>query len=254
MAAFGKTRNCERQRVTRATRRRGGVVTSETLGSRPREEWIEIPVPPLVTEEVFALAQERMQQNNTMSRRRTTVPSVVQGLVICQKCGYAFSRISTQKPTHRLHYYKCVGSEAWRKNPGPLCDNRRCIRIELLDDIVWTEVARLLEDPTLIQHEISRRLEAARTSDPAAKREETVRRELARVTNSTERLPNAYQEQLFSIEQLRDRMPALRQRQQALRSELQAIADNTRDRGTFLRLAETLTSFLGRAPKERQHA
>ena len=49
----------------------------------------------------------------------------------------------------------------------------------------------------------------------------------------------------MSIEQLRERMPALRQREQTLRAELQAITDQANDRATFLRLAETLTAFLG---------
>jgi site-specific DNA recombinase len=50
----------------------------------------------------------------------------------------------------------------------------------------------------------------------------------------------------MSIEQLRERMPALRQREQSLRAELQAITDQANDRATFLRLAETLTAFLAR--------
>src|SRR6516162_3316343 len=41
-------------------------------------------------------------------------------------------------------------------------------------------------------------------------------------------------------------MPALRHRQQTLSAELQAITDQTNDRGAFLRLAETLTAFLAR--------
>jgi site-specific DNA recombinase len=245
-AAFGKTRTADRQRVTRATRRSGIAPSSETVARRPREEWIEIPVPPLVSEEVFAQAQERMQQNKAMSKRHTRVPSVVQGLVICRKCGYALCRSTVHRRTHTLHYYKCAGSDAWRKLSGPLCTNRRCIRQELLDETVWLEVVRLLENPTLIQQELDRRLQAARAADPAKNRQETLQRELARVANSIERLLSAYQEQLLSIEQLRDRMPSLRQRDQALRAELQAIADQARDRDAFLRLAETLTSFLAR--------
>ena len=50
----------------------------------------------------------------------------------------------------------------------------------------------------------------------------------------------------MSIEQLRERMPALRQREQALRAELQAISDLANDQATLLRLAETLTAFLER--------
>jgi hypothetical protein len=88
---------------------------------RPREEWIEIPVPALVTEESFARAQELLYQNKIRSRRRTIAPSVVQGLVSCAKCGYALSRTSTQTSARKIHYYKCIGSDSWRKLGGPVC-------------------------------------------------------------------------------------------------------------------------------------
>jgi len=247
VACFGKTRASSRTRVIRPLRRRGVVTPSSTAGhERPREEWIEIPVPALVSEESFARAQELLQQNKIRSRRRTIEPSIVQGLVSCQKCGYAFSRTSTQTSARKIHYYKCIGSEGWRKLGGPVCDNGRLVRQDLLDQIVWNEVIRLLEDPTLIQQELDRRLTAARASDPAKKREESLRRELAHVGKGIERLLSAYQEALMSIEQLRERMPALRQREQALRAELQAIADQANDQAALLRLAETLTAFLAR--------
>ena len=247
VACFGKTRISARTRVMRPQRRRGTTTPSTTAGhQRPREEWIEIPVPALVTEESFALAQELLYQNKIRSRRRTIAPSVVQGLVSCAKCGYALSRTSTQTSARKIHYYKCIGSDSWRKLGGPVCDNGRFIRQELLDQIVWTEVIRLLEEPALIHQELDRRLEAARTSDPTAKREQSLQRELTHVGKGIERLLTAYQEGLLSLEQLRERMPALRHRQQTLSAELQAIADQTNDRAAFLRLAETLTAFLAR--------
>jgi site-specific DNA recombinase len=49
---------------------------------------------------------------------------------------------------------------------GPVCDNGRFVRQDLLDQIVWAEVIKLLEDPALIQQELDRRLAAARSSDP----------------------------------------------------------------------------------------
>src|SRR5271154_3140284 len=246
-ASFGKTRVAGRVRVTRAMRRRGGFVSSDSVGhERPREEWIEIPVPALVSEESFARAQELLRENKIRSRRRTITPSVVQGLVSCQKCGYAFSRTSTYTSARKIHYYKCIGSDSWRKLGGPVCDNGRFVRQDLLDHIVWDEVVRLLEDPTLIEQELDRRLEAARSSNPTKKREQSLQRELAQVGKGIERLLSAYQEALMSIEQLRERMPTLRQREQTLRAELQAITDQANDRAAFLRLAETLTAFLAR--------
>jgi site-specific DNA recombinase len=247
VACFGKTRASARMRVVRPLRRRGVITPSTTAGhERPREEWIEIPVPALVSDDIFARAQELLQENKIRSRRRTIEPSIVQGLVSCRKCGYAFSRTSTRTSARKIHYYKCIGSDSWRKLGGPVCDNRRLVRQDLLDQIVWAEVIRLLEDPTLIQQELDRRLAAARSSDPTQKREQSLQRELVHVGKGIERLLCAYQEALLSIEQLRERMPALRQREQALRAELQAIADQANDRATFLRLAETLTAFLAR--------
>jgi len=247
VACFGKTRVSGRTRVMRPQRRRGVTMPSTTAShERPREDWIEIPVPALVSEESFARAQELLRENKIRSRRRTIAPSVVQGLVSCAKCGYAFSRTSTQTSARKIHYYKCIGSDSWRKLGGPVCDNRRFVRQELLDQIVWAEVIRLLEEPALLQQELDRRLAAARSSDPTRKHEQSLQRELIHVGKGIERIVSAYQEGLLSIEQLRERMPALRQREQTLRAELQAIADQTNDRAAFLRLAETLTAFLAR--------
>jgi site-specific DNA recombinase len=247
IACFGKTRTAPRQRITRPMRQRGRVGSRDSAHhERPRADWIEIPVPALIREETFERAQELLEQNKTLSRRRTITPSIVQGLVSCQMCGYAFSRTSTRTSSRKLHYYKCIGSDAWRKLGGPVCGNGQFVRQDLLDQVVWTEVMRLLEDPSLIQQELDRRLAVARTADPAQQRQKALHRELARVRKSMERMITAYQEDLLSLDELRRRMPDLRQREQTMQAELQAILDQVNDRAAYLRLAETLAAFLER--------
>jgi site-specific DNA recombinase len=245
-ACFGKTRITTRQRVTRPLRLRGGIATRNSANhERPREDWIEIPVPALIDEPTFARAQELLQQNKVRARRRTIEPSLVQGLVSCRRCGYALSRTSTRSSARRIHYYRCIGSDGWRHLGGPRCESRP-VRQDLLDEIVWTEVIRLLENPTLIQQELDRRLAVARAADPTKQREQLLQRDLVRVGKSIERILTAYQEELLSLDQLRERMPPLRHREQALRTELQSIADQTRERTAYLQLAETLSAFLAR--------
>jgi site-specific DNA recombinase len=121
-----------------------------------------------------------------------------------------------------------------------------------LDHLVWYEILRLLEDPTLIQNELNRRLEAARDASPTQRRLETLNRDLIRVRKSMERLLTVYQEELLSLDELRVRMPPLRQREQAMQAELQAINNQTADRAAYLRLAETLTAFLERLRSNAQ--
>ena len=245
-ACFGKTRVATRQRVTRPLRVRGRLPTrNSTNQERPREDWIAIPVPALIDDSTFARAQELLQENKVRARRRTIHPSLVQGLVSCRRCGYALSRTSTRSSARLIQYYRCLGSDAWRHLGGPRCESRP-IRQDLLDDLVWAEVIRLLEDPTLIRQELDRRLAVARAADPSTQREQALHRDLVRVRKSIERVLTAYQEDLLSLEQLRERMPLLRQREQALRTDLQSISDQTRERAAYLRLAETLSAFLAR--------
>jgi site-specific DNA recombinase len=101
-----------------------------------------------------------------------------------------------------------------------------------------------LEDPTLIQAELNRRLEAARNASPAKRREETLTRELAQANKSMERLLTAYQEELLSLDELRRRMPELRRREQTLQAELEMLRTQVADQATHLRLAQTLSTFL----------
>ena len=245
-ACFGKTTIAPRQRITRPIRMRGGVTTRNSAShERAREDWITIAVPPIVSEETFALAQERLQANKIHAPRRTVTPSVVQGLVSCTKCGYALYRTSTRSSARKIHYYRCLGSDAYRHFSGPVCNNRP-VRQDLLDDVVWTEIVRLLEDPRLIQNELERRLTAAREADPTKRRDEALRRDLVRIRKGIDRLLTAYQEGLLPIEELRERMPELRRREQASNAELQAIADQSVTRAAYLRLAETLNTFLTR--------
>jgi len=63
---------------------------------------------------------------------------------------------------------------------------------------------------------------------------------------NTDRLVTAYQEDLLTLDELRRRMPDLRQRENSLHAELQSIIDQVNDRTAYLRLAESLSAFLGR--------
>ncbi|MEJ2118235.1 MAG: recombinase family protein, partial [Alphaproteobacteria bacterium] len=148
-ACYGKTQLAERQRITRPLRLRGGIGSRQSAShERPREEWIEIPVPAIISDETFALAAERLEANKRYAPRRTVVPSVVQGLVSCRKCGYAMYRTSTRSSARKIYYYRCLGSDAYRHLNHAVCDTPP-VRMDLLDAVVWDAIVQLLEDPSL---------------------------------------------------------------------------------------------------------
>src|SRR5664279_3367249 len=242
-ACYGKTEQRPRQRVTRPLRQRKALPSRDVGGhERPRAEWIEVPVPALVSEELFALAQEQLETNKHHSPRRTVEPSLLQGMLVCERCGYSLYRTSTQTSARKLYYYRCLGSDAYRHLKGAVCDNPP-VRQDHLDAVVWKELLRLLEDPSAIQKELNHRREAARRADPLKLREEILRRDDARLEKSMDRLLNAYQEGLVSLDQLRSRMPELRKQQQAIQAERQSLQAAATDQAHCLRLVETLTGF-----------
>jgi Site-specific recombinases, DNA invertase Pin homologs len=242
-ACFGKTELRPRQRITRPLRQRNGIANRNSANhERPRSEWIEVPVPALVGEETFALAQEQLTKNQHHSPRRTIEPTLLQGMLVCQQCGYALYRTSTRTSKRKLYYYRCLGSDAYRRLKGALC-TRRPVRQDHLDQVVWDQIIRLLEDDTLLQSEMDRRKEAARNADPRRQRQEALRREQTRLTKNIERLITAYQEGLISLWQLRERMPELNKKSKAVAAELQSLESGAMDDARYLQLAENLNGF-----------
>jgi site-specific DNA recombinase len=246
-AAFGKTKTSERHGApTRTTRQRGERHGRRlTRHDQPAEKWTLIPVPPLITEETFALAQARLQDNKRFARRNTKQLTLLQGVLVCRECGYSYYRTCTRTSNKRISYYRCIGQDGWRHPDGKRCTSRP-VRADELDPLVWAEVRRLLEDPALVRAEIDRRLRAARTEHPAARRRETIERDLTRANAAVERLIEAYQEQLISLDELRARTPALRTRQTTLQAQLDGLDAELHDAETYLQLADTLERFLGR--------
>jgi site-specific DNA recombinase len=246
-AAFGKTKTAERHGgPTRTTRQRG-----ERHGRRPTrydtpaENWTLIPVPAIVTEETFELAQARLEDNKRFARRNTKELTLLQGVLVCRECGYSCYRTCTRTSNKRISYYRCIGQDGWRHVGGKVCTSRP-VRADELDQLVWAEVRRLLEDPALVKAEIDRRLQALRAEHPAARRREALERDLTRADGAIERLIEAYQEQLISLDELRARMPALRKRQSTMRAQLDSLENELHDAETYLKLADTLEGFLGR--------
>ena len=239
-ACFGKTGTGPRRKLTRRSRGPGKFPSRQVRGiERPREEWIEIPVPALVSEEQFAQEREQLERNKRHARRRTKEPTLLQGLLVCRQCGYAYYRSSTRTTKRKLYYYRCLGSDGWRYAEGARCASRPLQQ----DRLMWAELVRLLEEPALLRAELERRLEAGRETDPQRRRVEELRGERARLERAHKRLLTAYQEGLMSLAELHGRVPPIRDRKRQVEAELQAVESAAADREQYLRIAETLESF-----------
>jgi site-specific DNA recombinase len=198
-AAYGKTHATGQPvRETRHARQRGQRSARVSRENVSPEEWKPIAVPALVTAERFALVQQQLERNSRFSPRNTRRPSLLQGILTCRECGYAYYRCSTRSKNGKLReYYRCSGTDGHRRPEGRVCDNRP-VRLAEIDELVWGRVLGLLDDPTLIQAEIDRRLQTLRAAHPATTRRDALQRDLTRAQNALRRLLDGYQEQLVT--------------------------------------------------------
>jgi site-specific DNA recombinase len=245
-ACFGKTMRTGDQPGLNRTARLTGRSTpkSYSVTDRPRQDWLEITVPALVAEDTWQCVQRRLADNKRYAARNCKVPSLLQGLAACASCGYAYYRgHTTTTAGNKIYYYRCLGSDNYRYEHGRVCDNKP-VRTDYLNALVWDHITGLLADPTLIRAEIDRRLDQLRTTDPTTTQQQRLEQALAKASASITRLIKAYQEELISLDELRERMPELRGRETTLRTQLDALAAQLVDREAYLQLATGLEDFL----------
>jgi site-specific DNA recombinase len=244
-ATFGKTMVVNSSPGLNRRARLEGRATpraSKTV-DRPREDWVEIAVPAIVTDQTFERVAARLAENKRFASRNSTTPSLLRGLAACAACGYGYYRTCTRTTSKKIYYYRCLGSDDYRYENGRVCANKP-VRADYLDTLVWDHITGLLTDPHLIHTEIDKRLHTARTSDPATRQRAHLERALATATTAITRMIEAFGEQLITIDELRARMPGLRAREANLRSQLDAVHAQLADREAYLTLADDLEGFL----------
>jgi site-specific DNA recombinase len=223
-ACYGKTEHTERKRITKALRAKGGFNARNSCSrEKPREEWIEIPVPPIIPQSTFDIVQERLKSNKVHSQRNTKVMTLLQGMMVCSECGYSLYRCFTETSAkRRIYYYRCFGSDAYRFEGVRKCSCKP-VRQDYLDQVVWDQVVSLLEDPGLIQREIEKRIEETRKASPVVLQRAAIEKQRNKQMLSMDKLLDAYQEGLIPISQLRKRMPELQKRVNTSEKELEIL-------------------------------
>jgi hypothetical protein len=164
-------------------------------------------------------------------------------LLVCGQCGYGLYRTSTKTSKGQLQYYRCLGSDRYRHLRGPRCQCRP-IRQDYLDELIWQEVLRLLNEPELVRAEIERRIQENLSSDPVQQRKLRLERESKRIASQLDKLLDAYQEDLIGLTDLRTRVPELRRKQTAIEKELQGVALQALEKTRLTQLNASIENFL----------
>ena len=194
----------------------------------PQEEWLPIPVPALVEPDVFATVREQLRENQRHARQsRRGALYLLQGLVQCQQCGYAYdgkslSPRARQGKPRAYAYSRCLGTDASRFGGERVCQHTQ-VRTDLLDLAVWQEVGTLLAHPERLAEAYRRRL----PPDTYAKQTSlaTVEEQIGKLRQGVARVIDSYAEGLIDKLEFEPRLTRLRQRIARLEEQRQPLAD-----------------------------
>jgi site-specific DNA recombinase len=228
-AAFGKTQQ-EPLRPRLRVQRGRPLQPRRAISTRdvPQPEWITIPVPALVAPEVFAAVQEQLRDNQRHARQsRRGALYLLQGLVQCQHCGYAYygKRLSpsARKGHPRTYaYYRCLGTDAYRFGSERVCQNTQ-VRTDLLDLAVWQDVGALLAHPRRLVEEYQRRVHP--DSPTTRTTLTTLEAQLGKLRQGLTRLIDSYTEALIEKHEFEPRRIRLRQRIAHVEAQRQQLAE-----------------------------
>lgn len=238
-AIFGRTEKCEgdSQKIVRAPKNGRMQISKHAKKVTPEERWVTISVPVLVPEDLYYMAQNKLNNAQQFAYRNTKKPSILQGILVCGKCGksyYKKSRIS------RHTYYSCCHS----LSKGDRKCNNRSIRQKELDEYIWEWVIEMLRNPSLIENEIRRRSNEDPEKKHVTDRKACLQREKNKLTVSRNKLLDAYTEgECLSLEELKKRMCLLNQNMQQVERELGVIETQMADDEKIKQSHLTLEKF-----------
>lgn len=221
---------------------------------KPREDWVEVPVPAIVASEVFAAAQSIVNENSRFSARNTTPDTfLLRGLVVCGPCGIRLfcDRKNTAKNPNKTRYYGCPNHDPIKAG-GP---ERRCkepsIRADALDTFVFEQVKAALVRPELLLAG-----EAALAGRDAVPGDEMLAGQLDKIgrkidtTNAERRrLADLYQADLITLTELQRRAAEIASRLARLEAEQDALQARHNELASHNQIQRRIANFAARIAK-----
>ena len=253
LAAFGKTKIIPRLPHLREYRNRTLLSKRvSSVQSIPRKDWISIPVPAIISEELFETVQKQLEENKKRKReKRGAVNFLLSGLIVCKKCQYSYSGNGTSSLKYKYGYYICVGGKGYCYR-ARFCNNKS-IRSDLLEDLIWRQVIFLLTNSCNLEKECERRL-AELDQKPNEIEHNRLVLENKKIQNSISRLIDIYAEGLIEKEELKHRTEKMKLRLTTIEQRLKHFVNSDKMHIEAKNLIAHINDFSSKVRKKLDEA
>lgn len=117
---------------------------------RPREQWIMVPVPPIIEQDLWDAAHRSLSQNSRRGKRTAT--GLLSLLIRCGVCGRVMSYNRKRGGRHGKHdYIFCRARYLNDYRVGTISCSNVYHRIVPIEDGVWRRLVEWLTNPSLIE-------------------------------------------------------------------------------------------------------
>lgn len=120
----------------------------------PEDQWIIVPVPPIIDDELFHAAQRRMEENRRLNKRHKKYNYLFVGMLTCGNCKRAYhgGRWNDTAP----YFYRCGGRRGKTRYIEIKCDMPNFTEDEI-DTIVWSWIQEVVNDPGKVAEALEER-------------------------------------------------------------------------------------------------
>jgi site-specific DNA recombinase len=223
---------------------------STRLKLRPPEEWIEISVPAILSEDLFDAAQRVARNHSYFSPRRSQPDQwLLRRLVVCGHCGVkSYCQDQRRATGHGPRYYVCNRRRSLEAG-GP---DRACpqpsTRAEELDAVVWEQIRQaLLRPEVLVKGQAALTARAAVPDDELLNAQlERLDRRLQQTESERRRVADLYQMQAIDLADFQTRHQEVIGRHQQLERERDMLLAQRQELAANNRLSRKVEAFAKR--------
>jgi site-specific DNA recombinase len=233
-AYYNRTRTCY-EVIGRPRRIGRGRIQKPSRLPRPKEEWIQLKVPPILTQDLWQQAQERLAMKKQFAVRNNKHNFyLLRSLLVCKECGWTLvGRTSQGKQTY---YCRNQGKLLSPDVPKHSCH----IAAEVIEPLIWDKLTRLLHNPHLMEDA----WQSQNQFQPVCPDEVTdIQNRLKTLDRQWRRLLDLFQEEKIEKAELSERKERLEREKETLQERLRQSQSKTHQQEARKQIFQDFANF-----------
>jgi site-specific DNA recombinase len=183
----------------------------------PPDEWIIVPVPPIVSPELWERANKILEKNSLMAKRNGGKPFLLTGLLKCSHCSLCYT--GRNFGGYRKNIYRCSSHSGARRNEIERGCHQPMIACHILDSAVWRVISDVLLHPGVLIEVLDRQFKGE-GNEQLNTQIKYLQEQIEAKEVEDKKLYKAYLADVFDEEEYRGRRRQLKNERQNMSEEI----------------------------------